>query len=98
MSSQDVQDISMVSQDLSGGGHSVMNTYDAHDSSNSGAVEYLYENDAPNNGKGYGCMVSVSSPKSISFIKKLRCPLYIYIYSVLLLLFLFTFMTDSDGT
>ncbi len=78
MSSQDVQDISMVSQDLSGGGHSITNTHDVNV-----AVEYLNENDAPNKGTGDAGFGTVNTPKNVNFTKKFRCPPPIYICIVL---------------
>eukprot|EP01084_Bolivina_argentea_P065779 119915_1 len=69
MSSQDVQDISMVSQDLSGGGHSITNTHDVNV-----AVEYLNENDAPNKGTGDAGFGTVNTPKNVNFTKKFSTP------------------------
>ncbi len=84
MSSQDVQDISMVSQDLSGGEHCIRNTHDVNESSNSVAVEYLNENDAPNKGTGDAGFGTVNTPKNVNFTKKFRCPLYILCFTLII--------------
>ncbi len=103
MSSQDVQDISMASQDLSGGRQSTLNTHHVEEPSTSAVVEYLSENDAPYKGIGdVGLInVNINTPKTVNFAKQFRCDPYIMFCMFCAstnTYILFIFITDSGCT
>ncbi len=71
MSSQDVQDISMASQDLSGGAHPISNAHDI-DKPAIFTVEHLNEDASDKVAGDLSGFVSINTPKSVNFAEQFR--------------------------